>query len=216
MNNDKLGIKELHEVGFSGIIKILKIKGTFKKFPFYGSLILSVLIVALISSFHAEILYSYLQITAEILVAFFPSLLGFSLGGYALVVGFSNVDLIKKGSSIEKHSLYQILNAIFSLSIIFQVFTTILCLSVNWFIKVNFSVLVNNNIETFNNSINAVVLFFLLFGSIYSLCLTPYVVTNLFTLSQLNNLHLTVEQIDDVASKQALIEKSDESAKPAT
>jgi len=194
MSSEKLNIRELHRVGIFGILSILRIKGTFKKFPFHSSWIVSIVIVILVAALDVEKLYSFLKSTSEILVAFFPSLLGFSLGGYALVVGFSNMDLIKKASSTEKHSLYQILNAIFALSIIFHVFTTILSLSVYWFIKVEFGELVNLEIDVLNHFVNAVLLFLLLFASIYSLWLTPYVVTNLFTLSQINNLHLTIEQ----------------------
>lgn len=197
MSNKELNITDLHEFGFSGIIKILRIKGTFKKFPFYGSILFSFFITVLICILDSDKLYPYLYETTGILIAFFPSLLGFSLGGYALVVGFSNVDLIKKGSETKKHSLYQILNAIFSLSIIFQVFTTILCFGVYWFIKVDLDSLIPVYCRFMGTALNALILFLLLFGSIYSLCLTPYVVTNLFTLSQLNNLHLTIENLKD-------------------
>lgn len=197
MSNLENDIKGLHVFGYDGIIDVLRIKGTFKKLPFYISIISSLLIVIIVSLFNAEKLYNLVEGTSRILLSFFPNLLGFSLGGYALVVGFSNTDLIKKGSKKKKHSLYQILNAIFSLSILFQVFTTIICFSVTWFIDViskNFEQL---NLGCFSYFINGLILLLLLFGSIYSLFLTPYVVTNLFTLSQLNNLHLTIEKIQD-------------------
>jgi hypothetical protein len=201
MSKPQKNIKELHLFGFSGILDILKIKGTFKKFPFYLSIFLSLTIVIFIAFNYSIKLYDFVEETSKLLLSFFPNLLGFSLGGYALVVGFSNTDLIKKGSETKKHSLYQILNAIFSLSIIFQVFTTILCFSIVWFVDVASKHINLINVELFSSIINALLLFMLLFGSFYSLFLTPYVITNLFTLSQLNNLHLTIENLKDENDK---------------
>jgi len=197
MSKPQKSIKELHSFGISGIIDILKIKGTFKKFPFYLSILFSLVTVLFVWLSYDDKLYPFVEGTSKILLSFFPNLLGFSLGGYALVVGFSNTDLIKEGSSLTKHSLYQILNAIFSLSIIFQIFTTILCFSIGWFIEVASHNGVSFDLGFLNPVINALVLYLLLFGSTYSLFLTPYVITNLFTLSQLNNLHLTIENIND-------------------
>jgi hypothetical protein len=117
------------------------------------------------------------------------------LGGYALVVGFSNTELIKAGTTTEKHSVYQILNAIFSLCIILQVIVTLSAFLVSWIIRVNLFELTTEPIGIFGDIINSILILILIFTSIYSLALTPYLIINLFTLSQLNNSFLTIQKI---------------------
>ena len=119
-------IKDLNKDGWRGIQKILFKRGTLKKLPFIFSLILSLLFISFLLIFDFPKLYDHLKVTSELILSFFPNLLGFSLGGYALVVGFSNLELIKRATKVDGHSIYQILNAIFALCIIFQVFTTLL------------------------------------------------------------------------------------------
>lgn len=194
-------VKGLHTVGLRGIKDILYKKGTFKKLPFWVSLLLSLGISVALLSVSPEKSFIYLRDSVELILSFFPSLLGFSLGGYALVVGFSNLDLIKAGSKTDKHSVYQILNAIFSLCIFLQVMTTLLSFLLSWIIKVNFFGLTSLQMGFTGDMANGCLLFFLMFCSLYSLALTPYVVTNLFTLSQINSSYLTIQKIRESKNK---------------
>ena len=201
MNDDEKRLKALHVFGLKGIINVLKKKGTFKKWPLKTASFTSVALAVLIAFFLTDKAFEILKNTADIIMSFFPNLLGFSLGGYALVVGFGNTALIKSATKTDKHSTYQILNAIFSLSIFMQVFTTIICFITVWLIKIDVTSLTGLYIKPLADLINAVVFFLLLFGSLYSILLTPYVITNLFTFSQMNNLFLTVEKIRDDKGK---------------
>jgi hypothetical protein len=204
-------IRNHHKVGLRGIWDILLRKGTFKKFPFWLSVILSAGICLSLICLSPEKSFRYLKDSTELILSFFPSLLGFSLGGYALVVGFSNLDLIKAGAKPDKHSVYQILNAVFSLCIFLQVMTTLLSFVVSWIIKVNLFDLTTTKTGIIGDATNSIVLLLMVFSSVYSLLLTPYVVTNLFTLSQVNSSFLTIQKLSEDRNQKSLNGNSDES-----
>lgn len=191
---DPKKIKDLHEVGRKGIWDVLIKKGTFKKWPifFAASLSLATCIWLLIED--ADLI-RILNSTSGLIQTVFPGLLGFSLGGYAIVVGFSNADLIKQATKTYKHNIYQILSGIFALSILIQVVATIFGIIVYWCLDVDFcSVLKIHPPDIIANTFNTLLLFILFFSSLYSLILIPYVVTNLFTLSQLNSFYYTTQK----------------------
>ena len=160
-------IREHHKVGLKGIRGILLKKGTFKKLPFWLSIFLSVGICMSLICLSPEKSFVYLKDSTELILSFFPSLLGFSLGGYALVVGFSNLDLIKAAAKPEKYSVYQILNAVFSLCIFLQVMTTLLSFVVSWIIKVNLFDLTTLKTGIIGDVTNSLVLLLLMFSSVY-------------------------------------------------
>jgi hypothetical protein len=131
----------------------------------------------------------------------FPSLLGFSLAGYALIVGYSNLDLIKAGSTPEKHSAYQILSAIFALGILMQVVTTILDFILTFLVRADISKTFGLPPSVAGDYLNVFLLSLLLFLSIYSLFATTYIINNLFTMGQANSLFLTARKMQDDAMK---------------
>lgn len=197
MSNVENEIRKHHKVGLQGIWEILLNKGTFRKLPFWLSVFIAVGICVLVISFSPNNLFMYLKDSTALIISFFPSLLGFSLGGYALVVGFSNLELIKAGAKFKSHSVYQILNAIFSLCIFLQVITTLLSFVVSWIIKVNFFNLTTLKTGLAGDITNSILLLLVVFSSVYSLLLTPYVVINLFTLSQINSSFLTIQKLNE-------------------
>jgi hypothetical protein len=189
-------IKDYHKTSLKGILFILKKRKTFRKWPFVISLMLSLAICILVAMINPLESFHVLQVTSDLIMAVFPNLLGFSLGGYAIVVGFSNTELLKRNARVDKYSIYQLLSSIFSISILFQIFTTILCFFITLVIKVDITTITKLYIPTLAYMINLFFLMLLIFGSIYSLLLTPYIVTNLFTLSQLNNLFFTLQKLE--------------------
>lgn len=190
-------IKEHHRTTFRGIWKILIAKKTFRKWPFITSVITSVGVTIFFSFKAGEDSFHILSALNELIMVVFPGLLGFSLGGYAIAVGFSNTDLLKNRSKADKYSIAQILSAVFAISILSQIFTTIVSFILSWIININADL----SLITLSNTgvivTNSICLLFLLFGSIYSLLLTPFVVLNLFSLSQLNSYYLTVLKIKE-------------------
>lgn len=195
-------LKALHKGGFGGILDIVLRHKTFRKWPFVCSAIISILILAVLLFMNDDGIFFVLKETADIITAVFPGLLGFSLGGYAIAVGFSNNDLIKYSTRSDKHNIYQLLSGIFALSIVFQALATIAGFLISWLIKIHVNELFQFLYFSIGATvINAILFFFLFFTSVYSLILTPYIITNLFTLSQLNSMHFTLEKIKEEEKK---------------
>lgn len=197
IQNSSTALKDFHKPSWSGLFFILKKRGTLTKWPLLLSVAVSFLLSIFLYIFSENKMYDIIVKTSDLLVTVFPGLLGFSLGGYAIVVGFSNTQLIKESSRVDRASIYQLLNSIFSLSLLIQVFTIIFSFLIDWLIKSDIAnAIIHTNVAT-NSVINAVCIFLLLFGSLYSLALTPYIIINLFTLSQINNLFFTKEKIKE-------------------
>lgn len=196
VNENKL--KELHKVGIGGVLDIVFKHKTFKKIPFIISLFASISFIIILFILKPNKFFEVLQITSDLITSVFPGLLGFSLGGYAIAVGFSNNDLIKYSTNTQKHNIYQLLSGIFALSILFQAIATIISFLITWSIKINFNALFSIHLPSLITIfLNGILLLILFVSSLYSLLLTPYIVTNLFTLSQLNSLHFTLEKLKE-------------------
>jgi hypothetical protein len=189
---DSEKIKKLHEVNLKGIFDVLIQKRTFRKWPFFIAILIGLSTCVWLLIVSAD-LTKVLNSTSALIQTVFPGLLGFSLGGYAIVVGFSNADLIKQSTKTDKHNIYQILSGIFALSILIQVVATIIGIIVYWCLNIDVcSVFKIHSPPLLADIVNSLLLFILFSSSLYSLILIPYVVTNLFTLSQLNSLYYTV------------------------
>lgn len=189
-------IDELHEVSWKGLWSIFRSRGTFSKWPFICALLVTIALALVLLFYKSSESYDILQNTCELILSFFPNLLGFTLGGFAIIVGFSNTELIKEGTSLEEHSTYQILNAIFSYSILVQVSITLISFFVSWSIKNNLSDTFEIRSEIVFAIINFILLFIVIFGSIFTLFITPLIIINLFTFSQVNNYFYTLKEQD--------------------
>ncbi|HET6993782.1 MAG TPA: hypothetical protein VFI06_02315, partial [Chitinophagaceae bacterium] len=96
-------IETYHTEGKNGVLEIISHKRTFKKLPFILSLCVSLTISIVILLFVPNKSFKILSTGCDLLIVIFPSLLGFSLGGYALIVGFGNIDLLKKATRINAY-----------------------------------------------------------------------------------------------------------------
>jgi len=195
MNQKQIdSIKNHHRTSIKGLVSIIKTRKPFTKFPFILSAFISIffLIVFIcnpIKSFVA------LDKIADIAAVCFPALLGFSLAGYTMVVGFPNNELLEEDSSPNCYTLYQILSAFFALSIILQVIAMTLGFCVSWLIDIDISNLLGYTCTFSYNAINIVMATIILFVSLYTICLTPYIAINLFSLSQVNSTFFTIKKI---------------------
>jgi len=79
------------------------------------------------------------------------------------------------------------------LSILFQVVATIIATLFSFEIKIYLVNIFDLGIHNYWNFLNILGVCILMISATYSLLLTPYVVANIFSLSQLNNLYLTIE-----------------------
>ena len=142
-------IKDFHTVSWKGIKKIILKRKTFRKKPFICSIVTTFLICLLIAIYKNEHSYYLLKDITELVVSIFPNLLGFSLGGYAIVVGFSNNELIKNATKIGEYSVFQQLSAIFAMTVLFQIITVAIALIITCFIEFESNKILPNFIGSF-------------------------------------------------------------------
>lgn len=114
----------------------------------------------------------------SLIIQIIPGILGFILTGYALIIGFSRSDIIKKMSESplkNKKSLFEILNSTFAIII------TIMALSIFFAILVKFifalEISLDNNLPCY---INFFVAFFLLYVLLYNVLAIKDIVFNIF------------------------------------
>lgn len=198
-------IKSSHPMGWKGVLNGYPIKDIPKTKAFVIASILSIFIY-IISLFSSKTYGCQLIDLAEINVSVFPNLLGFNLGGYAIIVGFSSLELIKsmmKPQKTKKHSLFQETSSIFAFSIVLQA----IVLVSSFLIKVIDLIDLKNYLNLFDfffKSFNVLSIFIypiLLFITIYALVLLPFIIINVFTFGQMNHAYLNIQQLNELKNK---------------
>lgn len=185
---EKNDLKSRHKVSFGGIFRNgYTIKKILNSFVFWGSLVLTILLGqgVFLCNKRANCIYGYIDDLASTVLTAFPSLLGFSLAGYALIIGASDTNIIGRMSeplenNNQKLSYFQVLSCIFASSVIIQCITLILAFCVHLIVKQRW--VINN--EVFCYWTNIFVYEILLFAILFSLLLLCSTVVNLFTYGQ--------------------------------
>jgi|GEM_PF-2317653 len=139
-------------------------------------------------------------------VSVLPNLLGFLLGGYTILIGFGNADLLKSSTRVipgQRISSFQMLSSIFALTIYLQVFALIISLIIQFTLSIplttdkGFVGKVAEWAATINQTAIAILAFFLLY-CIFSLLA---MVVNVFNFAQKYHLALTEERLEDEYNK---------------
>lgn len=190
-----------HKLSLNGIKAIVFARKEKYSSTLIWSIVISIVLCSLLLVVNHFNTYALIQRITSLAITIFPSLLGFSLGGYALIIGFSNTDLIKETSDEKEYSVYQILSAFFAFTLIFQLGAV--------FISFIFSLFIDNGGLLFDNqlcivlshAINIICSLLLLFISIYTLLLSKFIIYNLFTLGQMNSQFYTIQKITDKENK---------------
>lgn len=191
-NDIKNKIKEIHESSFKGVIENYNIRRLFVSFPFLFSLILTGLLFVF-NLINADSFEFDLRGLLELSITIIPSLLGFSLGGFAIIVSFNDKFFLKKLNKIEidyenkklNPSLFQSLIAVFAWGIIMQAVTLVISFLLKYLdlIFPNYSAI---NPCVLNHSFLSNFFFLVLsFFMTYSLMLIPYIVKNVYGFGQL-------------------------------
>lgn len=184
-NND---LKSRHKVSIDGIFfNGYTIKKLLNSSVFWGSLGLAILLgIGMLTCINeANDVYGCLDDLASIVLAAFPSLLGFSIAGYALIIGASDVKLIGRmsdplQSNEKKLSFFQILSCIFASSVLIQCVSLIMAFCIHIIVKQRW--IIDN--EALCYGINLIVYVGLLFMVLLSMLLLCSTVVNLFTYGQ--------------------------------
>ena len=125
-----------------------------------------------------------IEITVDLVNSIIPSLLGFVLGGYAMLIGFSNVSIIAVKIN-DKITLYQKISTVFSMSLIMQIFLLLFSFAIKLIIKASISVL-----PILADVTNIICIIFLFYGLIYITLMIKDLVINIFNLSQYQNFKI--------------------------
>lgn len=179
--------KDYFKTSWRGVLDIIYQRKIWLEWPFLACLAFTALVVVMVAVCGDGDSFLYLQQLCELSVSIFPNLLGFTLGGFAIVVGFSNTELLKKASIPEEYSVYQQLNAIFAYHLIFQVFTLLIAYVTLWLMQIDLSKVFEVYSDGWGKALNIAFIGLIFFGGLYSIILAIYSILNLFSLSQINS-----------------------------
>jgi len=192
-------LKETHKSGLKGLYRV------YDKHKFINSLwipsIISVVIFPCIIITQKNT-YEVIEALAKVILSIMPSLLGFVLGGYAIIIGFGNEKFMKSTAKISVEnpiSFYQKFSSVFAFSIL--CFGTALVFA---FVIILFSFIIIPEFVPviIIQCINFSTLFILMFTSIYSILQIPVMILNIFTFSQTNHINLVSQNLKDENDKQ--------------
>lgn len=187
-------LKDRHQYSIKGIFP----KYIIRKFLYSCSMLVSIVItfvlLFLILYFRIEDTFVLLEDIIEITLNLLPNLLGFCIGGYALIIGIGNIEALKKMSSPMKNreylSFFQILSSIFAGSLVLQCITLLLSFIIKILIKLKLPAY-SNQIAIIVNSLTIIIV---LFFSVLSVVLLYYTVINLFNYGQSMHFLIRLEK----------------------
>lgn len=125
---------------------------------------------------------------ADIIISGFPSIIGFVLTGYALIIGFSGTELVGKMACIEVdqegHSYFEVVSSIFAVVWGVVVLTYIIACLVSYALELQILWPFDNN---YADCFNTVCFFIFLFLFYYSLFALLDIIVNVFNIGQYAN-----------------------------
>jgi hypothetical protein len=193
-------LRETFILGISAVFKIAGYKKTFfsiwlTKLPIYISAF-AVLIFFLLEIDY----YKGIVEIKNLMINFLPGILGFTVAGYALMVGFIHGDMLDKitePSSNTNFSTYQKMSATFAVNIILQGIALIIAYFAHFVIFIDTNA---KNLFIVSNSLinmgNAISLSFLVYWFFISLFMVIQIVLNIFSFSQLHHYFVNKRKVD--------------------
>ena len=194
-------IRQDHPPGYKGIGRAYNLNEIRESKPFIISFIAAIGVVIL-TSFSTKTFYDILIFWVGQVMSIFPNLLGFNLGGYALIVGFGNSELLQamtKKLSGKNSSVAQQLSGIFAFAILLQLAAFIAAFVINFFDQLKFPV---SNLQV-AYVINIALLGILAFLGFWGLFIIPNLVSNVFTFGQMHHSYLTIKRIKAERERQS-------------
>ena len=202
MTNQTLeSLQETFVLGFKGIRRTSEIgKKIFSSTIGVFAIIISLVLPFLCIKIGVDI-YSFIIEIKGLMINFLPNILGFTIAGYTLVIGFvqSNMmDKITEPAKDSEFSLYQKMSGTFAVNILVQAIALLIAFTYNIFIYIDKNKDKNIHIDLgcFTNVINYAGLTFLLFCFVVSSMVTVQIILNIFEFSQLHHFMIVKEKID--------------------
>jgi len=188
---DLESLRETHKAGYEGLRRI------YIKDKFFKSLripIFTTLIVNIVFVIYNTDPYVLIISLINAVFAIVPNLLGFILGGYAIIIGLGNENFLKATATITKKkpiSYYQKFSSIFALNLLSQSVTLIFSLVLFIISQVTFNLPIQ-----LANILNHIGLFIFSLSLFYTIFQIPTMIINIFSLSQAHHLFLYKEKIE--------------------
>lgn len=195
-------LKKAHPMSLKGIFnKYTVSKIIFSRGTFISLIVTAAIVLYFCIHFHTvDDYYQVLYAITDTVLSLLPNILGFCIGGYALIIGAFSMDTIKKMSKpfSKKHnlSMYQVLSSVFAATLIIQCMTLVLVCLIRFGLLLDLKTDCGIWCAVVNVSLIAILIFF----SCISLSLLYYTIVNLFTLGQ--TMHFCIRNEDNEQIKQ--------------
>lgn len=125
---------------------------------------------------------------ADIITSGFPSIIGFVLTGYALIIGFSDTELVGKMACVEVdekgHSYFEVVSSIFAMVLGVVVSTYIAACLVSYVLELQISWPFDDNCADCFNTLCFFIFLFIFYYSIFALL---DIIVNVFNIGQYAN-----------------------------
>jgi hypothetical protein len=181
--------KKTKNFGIKAILKLYDLKLLWKgaKYP----LIITGFIVG-IFAFFGQVDKEIIKSEVDLILSIIPSLLGFVLSGYALLIGFGNIEIIAKKRQTEvnkgKPTLYQKVSTVFAVALIMQIVLLVFTFILKLLLQVDLPCLIDNCIAC--DIVNYIVFTLLIFGLLYVTVMIKDLVVNIFNFSQIQHFFI--------------------------
>ncbi|MBL7912642.1 MAG: hypothetical protein JNJ41_16390 [Bacteroidia bacterium] len=185
-----------------GIFIIYNYKTFIKTFPFIVSVI-AMLAYLLLTYFFKLNHYENLKYFIEKFISIFPNLLGFSLGGFAIIVGFGNTAFLKRIAELtekNEYSMYEKLNAIFAFNLLFQIATILFTLFFDFTLFLSSQIAIDLSARSVA-VVNVTAICFLLLLGTWTLLVIPYLISNIFIFGESHHFILRNEAEKEKGTK---------------
>lgn len=194
--------ENIEKTNHHDLISIFKIAGfaesLFESWCFVTASVLSLLLIGICLCFEVD-KYEFLILIVDDIISFLPNILGFTITGYALVVGFVQPDVLERITEKEEdsdYSLYQTMSSSFAVTILIQAISLITAFTFRYidFIssKVNYVPQISTLIITFINTIGLAIIIFCL---AFSLMMVIQIILNIFSFSQIHHYLINKDKI---------------------
>lgn len=182
-------LKERFPVGLRGVFIIKPFFKTVVKDKFFITAVLVATIIDGILFFYTEKQIYYIDMINDLVIFVIPALLGLSLAGFAIVVSQVSQDSLDRMADLDieeenNYSLYQKLNAVFSITVLAQLAPLIIAALVKLIKPLSIEIPVSSSMAIIGN---AIVLFIELMFFLYALLSIIDLVKNIFNTGQTVN-----------------------------
>lgn len=205
MNSFDEHFLKIHHGDLTTLLKIYwENKPIYKSPYFWVAFFLSVLAVSL-PLFVSISKYEAIELLANNAISVFPSILGFNLGGYILLISLNSSKILNEVTEPnlekgEQYSFYQKMSSVFAFSLLLQALTIVCGILLITIIKIGRSHEVDYWLA---EVINSFVLFIMSFIISYSTFLIGQIVLNIFNYGQVLHFLIRLDKLEaDEKSKE--------------